>query len=88
MQDNWAQEWLELEILGMQALVAASRGDVDAARAFGQRSLRLQELTGSLGAHIHGLALLELSLENYEAAYELVLLRSYGWPNARLGFRR
>jgi DNA-binding CsgD family transcriptional regulator len=66
-------EHLELEILGMQAVVAASRGDVDAARTFGQRSLRLQELTGHLGAHIHGLALLELSLENYEAAYELVL---------------
>ncbi len=57
----------------MQAVVAASRGDVDAARAYGQRSLRLQELTGHPGAHIHGLALLELSLENYEAAYELVL---------------
>ena len=57
----------------MQAVVAASRGDVDAARTFGQRSLRLQELTGHVGAHIHGLALLELSLENYEAAYELVL---------------
>ena len=66
-------EYLELEIIGMQAVVAASRGDVDAARTFGQRSLRLQELTGHLGAHIHGLALLELSLENYEAAYELVL---------------
>ena len=66
-------EYLELEIVGMQAVIAASRGDVDAARTFGRRSLRLQELTGHLGAHIHGLALLELSLENYEAAYELVL---------------
>ncbi len=66
-------EYLELEFFGMQAVIAASRGDVDAARTFGQRSLRLQELTGQVGAHIHGLALLELSLENYEAAYELVL---------------
>ena len=66
-------EHLEQEIIGMQAVVAASRGDVDAARAYGQRSLRLQELTGHPGAHIHGLALLELSLENYEAAHELVL---------------
>ena len=66
-------EHLEQEIIGMQAVVAASRGDVDAARAYGQRSLRLQELTGHPGAHIHGLALLELSLENYESAHALVL---------------
>ena len=66
-------EHLEQEIIGMQAVVAASRGDVDAARTYGQRSLRLQELTGHPGAHIHGLALLELSLENYEAAHALVL---------------
>ena len=66
-------EHLEQEIIGMQAVVAASRGDVDAARTHGQRSLRLQELTGHPGAHIHGLALLELSLENYEAAHALVL---------------
>ena len=67
------QEHLEQEIIGMQAVVAASRGEVDAARTYCQRSLRLQELTGHPGAHIHGLALLELSLENYEAAYELVI---------------
>jgi DNA-binding CsgD family transcriptional regulator len=66
-------ENVELEIVGLQALVATSRGDVDAARTFGRRTIRLEALTGNLGAHIHGLALLELSLENYEAAYELVL---------------
>ena len=81
-------EHFEQEIIGMQAVVAASRGDVDAARTYGQRSLRLQELTGHPGAHIHGLALLELSLENYEAAYELVLPALERMAKARFGFRR
>ena len=39
--------------------MAACRGDVDAARAYAERSLGLQVVTGNEGHHIPGLALLE-----------------------------
>ena len=63
----------EVQALGRQALVAACRGDVVAARAYAERSLDLQVVTGNEGHHIPGLALLELSLERYQEAYDWVL---------------
>jgi DNA-binding CsgD family transcriptional regulator/tetratricopeptide (TPR) repeat protein len=72
--EQLGSETFELEQVAMQAVIAASRGDIDATREFARRVIRLQALTEQAGAHVHthGLALLELSLDHFEAAYELV----------------
>jgi DNA-binding CsgD family transcriptional regulator len=62
----------ECEALGKRALVAACRGEVDAVRAYAERSIELAALTGNVGHHIPGLAMLALSLERYQEAYDWV----------------
>jgi DNA-binding NarL/FixJ family response regulator len=67
------REGAEARTLFVLCELEAARGNVDEARAVGQEALASMEAHGFVATPRGALSSLELSLENYEAAYEVVM---------------